>query len=516
LIEWLFLLSMEGGIQVKFKVAVLILSLVIVICAVVTHASFQIIDGKKYFNKDGRLIPIPQNVKEDIKLNGKAYNLNFEVFKSKGYIVYGSAADIENNDIKIDSNKITQYRYLGFDVNGNNYANVEFPEDVNLGLMPWEKNWIYAPWSSSAGYKCKQSIVNRFYPEKTKKYLELISHKGQYWAGKNGWTASKLVNYLNIQSPPTDISPGTAIGWHKENGNTYYEIFMLIPKLVDYQADTLKTPKTAVIGSSVSVSTLSKCFAINGNLISGTTRAAWFIDNTIKNNNNAYQINGTKTSSMSFKMPNHDIKVRFDLNYSHDTPDNECGFGFDNNYVEAVIKAVTPTPTPTHKSTPTPTRKPTPTSTATPKPTPNSHSANIVAQAALYYVSDPGVDSIKSGYGFRLEVDTDIVVSPRSDKDDPKPTGATWATAYFLGKACPMEIKSAYGTSASFYLPINKSSVANARKIYIPANTVDGTYDIAIEIGGATYNGKSISKTIHKKIVVKGNMYEDDYTAPKN
>jgi hypothetical protein len=134
----------------------------------------------------------------------------------------------------------------------------------------------------------------------------------------------------------------------------------------------------------------------------------------------------------------------------------------------------------------------------------------------VYYVSDPGVDSIKSGYGFRLEVDTDVVVSPTPEETAPEPTGAKKATAYFLGKAYPLEIKSSSGTAVSFYLPKNPGSVTNARKIYIPVETADGTYDIAIYIEGASYNGKPVSKTIHKSITVKGNFFEDDYTAPKD
>ena len=185
-------------------------------------------------------------------------------------------------------------------------------------------------------------------------------------------------------------------------------------------------------------------------------------------------------------------------------------------YFTAITVKTVAAPTPT-KQTVKPTPKPTPKSTPKPAKTsaPTARSANITASASVYYVSDPGVDSIKSGYGFRLEVDTNVVVSPKPGATDPKPTGAKKATAYFLGKAYPMEIKSSSKTAVSFYLPKNSDSVTNARKIYIPVETADGTYDIAIYIE-ASYNGKPVSKTIHKSITVKGNMYQDDYTAPKD
>lgn len=179
-------------------------------------------------------------------------------------------------------------------------------------------------------------------------------------------------------------------------------------------------------------------------------------------------------------------------------------------YFTAITVKVSAAPTNTRTATPTP--RPTPENVKAPA----AGSANITASASVYYVSDPGVNSIKSGYGFRLEVETDVVISPKPDATDPKPTGAKKATAYFLGRAYPMEIKSSSETAVSFYLPKDRSSVTNARKIYIPVETADGTYDIAVYIEGASYKGKPVSKTIYKSITVKGNMYQDDYTAPKD
>ncbi len=180
-------------------------------------------------------------------------------------------------------------------------------------------------------------------------------------------------------------------------------------------------------------------------------------------------------------------------------------------YFTAITVKTSAAPTPAKKLTATPTPTPRPAKASAPA----AQSANITASASVYYVSDPGVNSIKSGYGFRLEVDTDVVVSPKPGTEDPKPTGAKKATAYFLGKAYPMEVKSSSGTKVSFYLPKNPDSVTNARKIYIPVETADGTYDIAIYLE-ASYNGEPVSKTIHKSITVKGNYFEDDYTAPKD
>lgn len=146
------------------------------------------------------------------------------------------------------------------------------------------------------------------------------------------------------------------------------------------------------------------------------------------------------------------------------------------------------------------------------------YTTELKGSAWLSYVADPGVDSIKSGYGFRLEVETDVTASRNGHSKTisriSEVKGATKATVYFLGKAYPMEIESINSDKVKFYLPNNPNSVTGARKIYIPVNTPDGTYDISIKIEGADSPGGELCMTIYKQITVKGSMYEDDYTSP--
>lgn len=144
------------------------------------------------------------------------------------------------------------------------------------------------------------------------------------------------------------------------------------------------------------------------------------------------------------------------------------------------------------------------------------YTAELKGAAWLYYVADPGVTSIKSGYGFRIEVETDVNVTKQGHT---KPIGrigevkkATKATVYFLGKSYPMEISSSNGNKINFYLPKDTSSVTLARKIYVPVNTPDGFYDVTVVVEGASSPGGELCRTIRKQIEVKGSMYEDDYT----
>jgi hypothetical protein len=128
------------------------------------------------------------------------------------------------------------------------------------------------------------------------------------------------------------------------------------------------------------------------------------------------------------------------------------------------------------------------------------YTAELKGNAWLYFVADPGVTTIKSGYGFRVEVETDVVVTNNGHSKSSSRTSeikkATKATIYFLGNAYPMEVESVNGNKVKFYMPKNPNSVSLARKIYIPVDTPDGTYDITIKVEGAGSPGGDLCKNI--------------------
>lgn len=166
---------------------------------------------------------VPENLKKPLKINGENYYLNEDILNNIGYLVYGDHTSVRPND----KDEEGRYRYLGYDINGNLFTNENFTDEVKTGLKPWEKKWVVKPW--------KKDIINsKKLPEKPKynKYdkTEAIKWLNQLdWAGKNGWTGDKLIDYFMIQSPQTDYTQGSFVGWHDYNGRHPYQTFSIPP-----------------------------------------------------------------------------------------------------------------------------------------------------------------------------------------------------------------------------------------------------------------------------------------------
>ena len=156
---------------------------------------------------------LPTGVPQSVVVNGKTLNINESIANSKGYVVYGSSSDVTNNELKQG-----QYRYLGYDINRNPFTNKDFPNDADSGRAPHEKQWIEYPWSKSLRL-CTPSVHNL--NPKASQWLDSLN-----WPG---WSGSKLVNYLSIQSEPS-YAQGSVIGWHRAP-DIWYQTFELDPAL---------------------------------------------------------------------------------------------------------------------------------------------------------------------------------------------------------------------------------------------------------------------------------------------
>lgn len=312
---------------------------------------FLVTNGQKGFIKDGIFIPVPNKIPDSITASGKVYKINFDIFMEKGFIVYGTPSNISSNDSKVDSKGITQHRYLGYDINGNPFSNIDFPNDINIAVPVWEKKWIMNPWAQ--GF-CSKSTYNKTSSEGTK-YLDLLQHEGEYWWGKKDannltWTPDMLINYFNIMSPVGNYTPGTARGWHMYNGNEYYQTFILMPQLIDLHAEITNYPKTASAGSTVQVTGKATCYNINAQKTKGKTSAAWYVNNVLVARDDNYIIDKEREWKIDVTVPPEGAEVKFVLNYNFDKPENEVGFGYDNNDVTVRIETVGPSPTPTPSS----------------------------------------------------------------------------------------------------------------------------------------------------------------------
>ena len=110
-------------------------------------------------------------------------------------------------------------------------------------------------------------------------------------------------------------------------------------------------------------------------------------------------------------------------------------------------------------------------------------------------------DSIKSGYGIFAEV-------PVSYNDV---TELKVVVTYNFGdgtKTIVMEETS----KGTFEYPVNAESPLGKRCIYIPVETADGTYTLTFTVTAKNAAGEALSDTQTATVVVKGNMYEDDFT----
>ncbi len=157
-------------------------------------------------------LPVP----DQITVSGKVYKLNMDIVKSQGFAVYGTPVDVKDNDYDTGTN---QYRYLGFDLNGNNFSNAYYPDDANSGREDWEKVWIKEPWLKEL---CKRT---KYYQDPdADKWLDRLNIG-------HGWTGSKLIDYFNIQSPGGDYFTGSARGWHTVNNKPWYKTFVIPPEI---------------------------------------------------------------------------------------------------------------------------------------------------------------------------------------------------------------------------------------------------------------------------------------------
>lgn len=145
----------------------------------------------------------------------------------------------------------------------------------------------------------------------------------------------------------------------------------------------------------------------------------------------------------------------------------------------------------------------------------HSISATFASAASLSVggvtLGDGGSGTLKSGVtksGYGITVNLPVTASYVSE---------TMVTAsYNFTSAKTVSLENVGGT---WQFPVNSSSVAGSRKIYIPVETKDGTYTITFNIKAldpqatalAGYN-VYLTDTKSVALTIDGSMYEDDFT----
>lgn len=109
--------------------------------------------------------------------------------------------------------------------------------------------------------------------------------------------------------------------------------------------------------------------------------------------------------------------------------------------------------------------------------------------------------SIKSGYGIFASVSASY-----SDVTDLK---LTMTYNFGFGSKSVTLQETLNGV---FAFPVNAASPTGSRCVYIPVETADGTYTLTITVTAQNATGEVLTETKTATVVVKGNMYEDDFT----
>ncbi|WP_169732319.1 PKD domain-containing protein [Cohnella thermotolerans] len=143
-----------------------------------------------------------------------------------------------------------EYRYYGWDVNGNLYTNPYFPDDKNSGVDPSLKKYIYRPWSSPllAGNRNKPNDFGPFWMGtnlidridqiygKGKDFIATVnkiiksSQVTVKYQAKDVVTdpnnPKNLFDYMYVQQAPTSQLPGSGRLFHQnDNGSVWYQTY---------------------------------------------------------------------------------------------------------------------------------------------------------------------------------------------------------------------------------------------------------------------------------------------------
>lgn len=110
--------------------------------------------------------------------------------------------------------------------------------------------------------------------------------------------------------------------------------------------------------------------------------------------------------------------------------------------------------------------------------------------------------SIKSGYG--------IFASVSASYSDVSALQLTMTYNFGFGNKSVTLQETSNGV---FAFPVNAASPTGSRCVYIPVETSDGTYTLTITVTAKNAAGEVLTETKTATAVVKGNMYQDDFTA---
>ncbi len=214
--------------------------------------------------------------------NVKGHPLNATIFIDKGILVYGNWSSVgKKNDFKFHSQyptenpkgkpyyelngKTGEYRYHGFDMEGNLYTNIDFPKDVDLGKSGAEKNWIYrpftehkgrAPLASNSTYS-KWALGDNDNPKVIINTRQWINRMVRFPINSLDHSSKEPYDYIHVLSPSGIRTVGEGRMWHVDaNNRRWYQTFS-IPRQEAIDKEVLPTI------AEIKITTQSSAFKLN-------------------------------------------------------------------------------------------------------------------------------------------------------------------------------------------------------------------------------------------------------------
>ncbi|WP_202081178.1 Athe_2463 domain-containing protein [Caldalkalibacillus salinus] len=184
--------------------------------------------------------------------NAQGYPFNKKIWEDKQLVVYGQPRDVSGNQFKYatqpregtiiegsgyyrHNNRSGEWRYHGFDEQGQRYTNREFPDDDNT-RTDLQRQWIFEPWDNNLSYEQSRRIL--FTGDRSSFYRNYIEHYvipsvPNGISLTDGTPPSRdPMHYLYVYQTPDLIQPGAGIMWHKSptTGKIWYKTFHM-PKI---------------------------------------------------------------------------------------------------------------------------------------------------------------------------------------------------------------------------------------------------------------------------------------------
>jgi hypothetical protein len=217
---------------------------------------------------------IPADTLAEITVQGQKMPFNFKLYRDLGLLVYVrdlydergksdgknrapnksdddwcygtqiSTGNIDKNGgYFVDhSGKRGEYRYLGWDKNGNKITNINFINDETSTASLSSKDWLYKPWDSDS------SVADRPTRSDSNFLAEALvvgdaaiklQQNARYWINRTapftvdgiapGNPGFHAYDYIHVQSPPLPNYPGSGRMWHKSRstGKIWYQTFSI-------------------------------------------------------------------------------------------------------------------------------------------------------------------------------------------------------------------------------------------------------------------------------------------------